>query len=230
MQDMVLLRQVGRPSVHHSFILFKFSSSPFLYPSIFYFLPCLLPCFVLFFNCLSFSILIILLLSFLSFLYLLTSPLHHLSSWCSFFPPYLFTVSWFLCFFPFYTILPSHLPFVLPSFLQSFPSHFLCGISFPFPFLALPPLCNISFPLSIQNTPQLSSSVLVFIQSLATLLITSQILNQFMEAFLPYWLQRRRNKKMIRKVQKRRTLEDVELPLAEQVRLEADMSTYLVGA
>lgn len=68
------------------------------------------------------------------------------------------------------------------------------------------------------------------IQSLATLLITSQILNQFMEAFLPYWLQRRRNKKMIRKMQKRRTLEDKELPLAEQVRLEADMSTYLVGA
>uniref|UniRef100_A0A3Q3LE50 Anoctamin n=1 Tax=Mastacembelus armatus TaxID=205130 RepID=A0A3Q3LE50_9TELE len=63
--------------------------------------------------------------------------------------------------------------------------------------------------------------------SLATLLITSQILNQFMEAFLPYWLQRRRNKKMIRKVQKRRILEDKELPLAEQVRLEADMSTYL---
>uniref|UniRef100_A0A671XLM7 Anoctamin n=1 Tax=Sparus aurata TaxID=8175 RepID=A0A671XLM7_SPAAU len=66
-------------------------------------------------------------------------------------------------------------------------------------------------------------------QSLATLLITSQILNQFMEAFLPYWLQRRRNKKMIRKVQKRRTVEEKELPLAEQVRLEADMSTYLVG-
>uniref|UniRef100_A0A4W6EUW4 Anoctamin n=1 Tax=Lates calcarifer TaxID=8187 RepID=A0A4W6EUW4_LATCA len=64
-------------------------------------------------------------------------------------------------------------------------------------------------------------------QSLATLLITSQILNQFMEAFLPYWLQRRRNKKMIHKVRKRRTLEDKELPLAEQVRLEAEMSTYL---
>lgn len=64
-------------------------------------------------------------------------------------------------------------------------------------------------------------------QSLATLLITSQILNQFMEAFLPYWLQRRRNKKMIRRVKKKRTLEDKELPLEEQVRLEADMSTYL---
>ncbi|XP_029958147.1 anoctamin-10-like isoform X1 [Salarias fasciatus] len=64
-------------------------------------------------------------------------------------------------------------------------------------------------------------------QSLATLLITSQILNQVMEAFLPYWLQRRRNKKMIRRVQKRRTLGEQELPLEEQVRLEADMSTYL---
>ncbi|XP_034553258.1 anoctamin-10 isoform X2 [Notolabrus celidotus] len=64
-------------------------------------------------------------------------------------------------------------------------------------------------------------------QSLATLLITSQILNQFMEAFLPYWLQRRRNKKMMRKVQKRKTLEDKELPVVDQVRLEADMSTYL---
>lgn len=62
------------------------------------------------------------------------------------------------------------------------------------------------------------------------MLITSQILNQFMEAFLPYWLQRRRNKKMLRKVQKRRTMEGQELPLAEQVRLEADMSTYLVSA
>ncbi|KAG7222048.1 hypothetical protein INR49_016808 [Caranx melampygus] len=64
-------------------------------------------------------------------------------------------------------------------------------------------------------------------QSLATLLITSQILNQFMEAFLPYWLQRRRNKMMIHKVQKTRTLQDKELPLVEQVRLEAEMSTYL---
>lgn len=62
------------------------------------------------------------------------------------------------------------------------------------------------------------------------MLITSQILNQFMEAFLPYWLQRRRNKKMLRKVQKRRRLEGQELPLAEQVRMEADMSTYLVRA
>ncbi|KAM6994678.1 anoctamin-10 isoform 2-T2 [Tautogolabrus adspersus] len=64
-------------------------------------------------------------------------------------------------------------------------------------------------------------------QSLATLLITSQILNQFMEAFLPYWLQRRRNKKITRKIQKRNTLDEKQLPVIEQVRLEADMSTYL---
>lgn len=51
-----------------------------------------------------------------------------------------------------------------------------------------------------------------------------------MEAFLPYWLQRRRNKKMLRKVRKRRPLDGQELPLAEQVQLEADMSTYLVRA
>ncbi|CAG6016069.1 unnamed protein product [Menidia menidia] len=64
-------------------------------------------------------------------------------------------------------------------------------------------------------------------QSLATLLITSQILNQLMEAFLPYWLQRRRNKKMIHKVQMKKISEDKELPLEEQVKLEASMSTYL---
>uniref|UniRef100_A0A4W5M843 Anoctamin n=1 Tax=Hucho hucho TaxID=62062 RepID=A0A4W5M843_9TELE len=62
-------------------------------------------------------------------------------------------------------------------------------------------------------------------QSLATLLITSQILNQIMEAFLPYWLQRRRNKKAHKRMIK--TMGDKELPLSEQVKLEADMSTYL---
>ncbi|XP_054637506.1 anoctamin-10 [Dunckerocampus dactyliophorus] len=64
-------------------------------------------------------------------------------------------------------------------------------------------------------------------QSLATLLITSQILNQLMEAFLPYWLQRRRNKKMMSNVRKSRSVEGKELLLNEQVELEADMSTYL---
>ncbi|XP_061737597.1 anoctamin-10 [Nerophis ophidion] len=64
-------------------------------------------------------------------------------------------------------------------------------------------------------------------QSLATLLITSQILNQFLEAFLPYWLQRRRNKKMMCKVKKSRIVEGKELLLNEQVELEAEMNTYL---
>ncbi|MGH0129351.1 UNVERIFIED_CONTAM: hypothetical protein FKN15_051238 [Acipenser sinensis] len=63
-------------------------------------------------------------------------------------------------------------------------------------------------------------------QSLATLLITSQILNQIVEAFLPYWLQKRRNKKVHKKLG--RTSMDKELPWAEQVKLEADMDTYLV--
>lgn len=62
-------------------------------------------------------------------------------------------------------------------------------------------------------------------QSLATLLITSQILNQVMEAFLPYWLQRRRNKKVHKRV--RTIMGDKELPLVEQVYLERDMNTYL---
>ncbi len=64
-------------------------------------------------------------------------------------------------------------------------------------------------------------------QSLATLLITSQILNQVMEAFLPYWLQRRRNKKVHKRI--RRLMGDKELPLLEQVQLETEMYTYLVG-
>ncbi|KAI2655559.1 Anoctamin-10 [Labeo rohita] len=62
-------------------------------------------------------------------------------------------------------------------------------------------------------------------QSLATLLITSQILNQVMEAFLPYWLQRRRNKKVHKRM--RRIMGDKELPLLEQVQLETEMNTYL---
>uniref|UniRef100_A0A673MXA4 Anoctamin n=1 Tax=Sinocyclocheilus rhinocerous TaxID=307959 RepID=A0A673MXA4_9TELE len=62
-------------------------------------------------------------------------------------------------------------------------------------------------------------------QSLATLLITSQILNQVMEAFLPYWLQRRRNKKVHKRM--RRLMGDKELPLLGQVKLETEMNTYL---
>lgn len=133
--------------------------------------------------------------------------------------------------FPFIysTILPSHFPFIPPSpALSLFNSylHFLSSYLLSFSLHPTPSPCSTWCLLS----SSVLLSVLVCIQSLATLLITSQILNQFMEAFLPYWLQRRRNKKMIRKVQKKRNLEDKELPLAEQVRLEADMSTYLVGA
>ncbi|XP_048117489.1 anoctamin-10 isoform X1 [Alosa alosa] len=67
--------------------------------------------------------------------------------------------------------------------------------------------------------------VVLLRQSLATLLITSQILNQIMEAFLPYWLQRRRNKKAHKRLH--RVMADQELPLAQQAQLELDMSTYL---
>ncbi|XP_044273216.1 anoctamin-10 isoform X3 [Varanus komodoensis] len=62
-------------------------------------------------------------------------------------------------------------------------------------------------------------------QSLATLLITSQILNQCVEAILPYWLQKRRNKRVKKKV---KALEiDADLSLLEQVNLEKGMDTYL---
>ncbi|XP_053122082.1 anoctamin-10 isoform X1 [Hemicordylus capensis] len=62
-------------------------------------------------------------------------------------------------------------------------------------------------------------------QSLATLLITSQILNQFVEAVLPYWLQKRRTKSVKKKV---KALDiDTDLSLLEQVNLEKGMDTYL---
>ncbi|TRY58208.1 hypothetical protein DNTS_008553, partial [Danionella cerebrum] len=62
-------------------------------------------------------------------------------------------------------------------------------------------------------------------QSLATLLITSQILNQVMEAFLPYWLQRRRNKRVHK--QMKRLMGEKELPLLAQIQLETEMNSYL---
>ncbi|XP_066547474.1 anoctamin-10 [Amia ocellicauda] len=62
-------------------------------------------------------------------------------------------------------------------------------------------------------------------QSLATLLITSQILNQIMESILPFWLQKRRNKMVQKKIGN--ITVDKELPWTEQVKLEVDMSTYL---
>ncbi|XP_075683262.1 anoctamin-10 [Rhinoderma darwinii] len=62
-------------------------------------------------------------------------------------------------------------------------------------------------------------------QSLATLLITSQILNQFVEAVLPYWMQKRYNRQIKNKV---KTLKvDTEFSLLEQVHLEKEMDTYL---
>ncbi|NXK50291.1 ANO10 protein, partial [Chauna torquata] len=61
-------------------------------------------------------------------------------------------------------------------------------------------------------------------QSLATLLITSQILNQFAESLLPYWLQKRHMKKMKKRVHSLRT--DTDLSLVEQVNLEKEMGTY----
>ncbi|KAM8967077.1 LOW QUALITY PROTEIN: anoctamin-10 [Pelodytes ibericus] len=61
-------------------------------------------------------------------------------------------------------------------------------------------------------------------QSLATLLITSQILNQFVEALLPYWLQKRYNKQIKKKV---KTLKvDTEFTLLEQIHLEKQMDAY----
>ncbi|KAM4028940.1 anoctamin-10 isoform 1-T1 [Anomaloglossus baeobatrachus] len=62
-------------------------------------------------------------------------------------------------------------------------------------------------------------------QSLATLLITSQILNQFVEALLPYWMQKRYNRQIKKKVQKLKV--DTDFSLLEQVHLEKQMDTYL---
>nr|XP_054406937.1 anoctamin-10 isoform X2 [Pongo abelii] len=62
-------------------------------------------------------------------------------------------------------------------------------------------------------------------QSLATLLITSQILNQIVESFLPYWLQRKHGVRVKRKVQALKA--DIDATLYEQVILEKEMGTYL---
>ncbi|XP_075778076.1 anoctamin-10 isoform X2 [Pelodiscus sinensis] len=62
-------------------------------------------------------------------------------------------------------------------------------------------------------------------QSLATLLITSQILNQFVEALLPYWLQKRRHKKVKKRMYSLKM--DTDLSLFEQVNLEKEMGTYI---
>ncbi|XP_021381563.2 anoctamin-10 isoform X2 [Lonchura striata] len=62
-------------------------------------------------------------------------------------------------------------------------------------------------------------------QSLATLLITSQILNQFAESLLPYWLQKRYNRRLKKHMCSKKT--DMDLSLAEQVNMEKEMGTYL---
>lgn len=62
-------------------------------------------------------------------------------------------------------------------------------------------------------------------QSLATLLITSQILNQVVESLLPYWLQRKHHLRVKKKVQALKA--DIDATLYEQVVLEKEMGTYL---
>ncbi|XP_043823293.1 anoctamin-10 [Dromiciops gliroides] len=62
-------------------------------------------------------------------------------------------------------------------------------------------------------------------QSLATLLITSQILNQIVETLLPYWLQRRYGLRVKKKVQALKA--DVDISLYEQIVLEKEKGTYL---
>nr|KAF6334794.1 anoctamin 10 [Pipistrellus kuhlii] len=62
-------------------------------------------------------------------------------------------------------------------------------------------------------------------QSLATLLIMSQILNQVVESLLPYWLQRKHHVQVKKKVQALKA--DIDATLYEQVILEKEMGTYL---
>ncbi|XP_037684957.1 anoctamin-10-like [Choloepus didactylus] len=62
-------------------------------------------------------------------------------------------------------------------------------------------------------------------QSLATLLITSQIINQIVESLLPYWLQKKHGMQVKKKVQALKA--DIDATLYEQVILEKEMGTYL---
>lgn len=64
------------------------------------------------------------------------------------------------------------------------------------------------------------------LKSLATLLITSQILNQFAESLLPYWLQKTHKKRMKKRMSSLKMESD--LSLVEQVNLEKEMGTYFV--
>ncbi|CAJ0927868.1 unnamed protein product [Ranitomeya imitator] len=61
--------------------------------------------------------------------------------------------------------------------------------------------------------------------SLATLLITSQIINQFVEALLPYWMQKRHNNQIRKKIKTMKV--DKDFSLLEQIHLEKQMDTYL---
>ncbi|XP_048385780.1 anoctamin-10 [Stegostoma tigrinum] len=62
-------------------------------------------------------------------------------------------------------------------------------------------------------------------QNLAALLITSQIINQFVESLFPYWLQKRRKKIIKQKLSI--SSEEKELPLTDQVKLEGKMDMFL---
>lgn len=84
----------------------------------------------------------------------------------------------------------------------------------------------------IGNDLRFTTVLLIFfffffkLKSLATLLITSQILNQFAESLLPYWLQKRHKKRMKKHICSLKT--DTDLSLVEQVNLEKEMGTYFV--
>lgn len=58
------------------------------------------------------------------------------------------------------------------------------------------------------------------------MLITSQILNQLAESLFPYWLQKRYNRRLKKRMCSGKTGTD--LSLAEQVNMEKEMGTYLV--
>ena len=62
---------------------------------------------------------------------------------------------------------------------------------------------------------------------MATLLITSQILNQIVESLLPYWLQKKHHVQVKKKVEALKA--DIDATLYEQVVLEKEMGTYLVS-
>lgn len=93
--------------------------------------------------------------------------------------------------------------------------------------------CSVTGTHKIGNYHRFITDLLIFIlfyffllKSLATLLITSQILNQFAESLLPYWLQKRHMKKMKERMHSLKM--DTDLSLVEQVNSEKEMGTYLV--